>query len=392
MRSINPEAISLAAGMPNPASFPITAMSVSYKDNIVKNFTGLELNSSLQYGPSQGHPPLLTKYRGFQQKWHNPPVKELDVIFMPGSQEGFCKLLDLFLNEGEPIMVQTPAYTATLGAIRPLAPDFLGIRQDKDGIIPEEIAKVCEDRIRSNKALPKLLYVNPTGANPTGTVLTYERKLRVYELAKQYDFIIIEDDPYYFLHLEDKQPASFLSIDTQGRVVRLDSFSKIMSAGIRVGAVTAHEEIIKKLIIHVENSVLQSSSLSQMLLLQFFDTWSPDRFEKHFKEIQTLYRERRDLMVTALEKHLTGIAEWSVPKAGMFLWIKVPSIQSAFELAMEQLAPKGIFVIPGNAFNWDTDQPDQHLRLSYSFATVEEIDEALSVISKIIREGAQSAK
>jgi len=109
----------------------------------------------------------------------------------------------------------------------------------------------------------QFLYINPT-ANPTGTVLSEIRRRKVYELAQKYNFLIVEDDPYYFVHFLDKQPTSFFSLDTDGRVIRMDSFSKIMSAGIRIGVVTAHKDIIAELVIHMENSVLHASSLSQV--------------------------------------------------------------------------------------------------------------------------------
>lgn len=119
----------------------------------------------------------------------------------------------------------------------------------------------------------QLLYTNPTGANPTGTVLSETRRRKVYELAQKYNFLIVEDDAYYFVHFLDKQPTSFFSLDTDGRVIRMDSFSKIMSAGIRIGVITAHQDIVAKLILHMGNSVLQASSLSQVrlgFLLIFF--------------------------------------------------------------------------------------------------------------------------
>lgn len=115
----------------------------------------------------------------------------------------------------------------------------------------------------------QLLYINPTGANPTGTILSETRRRKVYELAQKYNFLILEDDPYYFVHFLDKEPTSFFSLDTDGRVIRLDSFSKIMSAGIRVGAITAHQDIVAKIVLHIENSVLHASSLSQVIKLQF---------------------------------------------------------------------------------------------------------------------------
>jgi len=116
----------------------------------------------------------------------------------------------------------------------------------------------------------QLLYINPTGTNPTGAVMSEIRRRKVYELAQKYNFLIIEDDPYCFIHFLNKQPVSFFSLDTDGRVIRMDSFSKIISAGFRVGAITAHKDIINKLIIHIASSILHASCLSQVKVFFFF--------------------------------------------------------------------------------------------------------------------------
>lgn len=109
-----------------------------------------------------------------------------------------------------------------------------------------------------------MLFVNPTGSNPTGSVLSEDRRREIYALAKKYDFLIIEDDAYYFVHFLDYKPTSFLSLDTDGRVIRVDSFSKIISAGIRIGILTAHRDIVKHLTTHTSSSTLHTSSLSQV--------------------------------------------------------------------------------------------------------------------------------
>lgn len=117
--------------------------------------------------------------------------------------------------------------------------------------------------------LPQFLYVNPIGANPTGTVLPEERKKYIYKLAQKYNFLILEDDAYYFVHFMKKQPLSFLSLDVDGRVIRFDSFSKIFSAGLRLGVVTAHKDILEKLSYHVQCSTIHASSLSQVNIFHY---------------------------------------------------------------------------------------------------------------------------
>ncbi|CAL7950900.1 unnamed protein product [Xylocopa violacea] len=372
--------------MPNAKMFPFEEIVVTYKGGVKITLAGEELAWSLQYGPSQGYRPLLEKMRQFQEYWHKPVQNHWDILVTSGSMEACSMVLEMVIDIGDPIMVQVPTYEGILNALAPLIPEFIDIAQDQDGIIPENIMKVCEKRIRSGKPMPKLLYVNPTGANPTGTVLTESRRRRIYELAEMYNFLILEDDPYCFLHFVDSKPTTFLELDSSGRVIRLDSFSKVLSAGLRLGVVTANKEIIGKLIKHMTTTSMHASSLSQMLLLKFLDTWGLEGKQQHFNDVQNFYRERRDIMLSIIEKHLTGLAEWNVPKAGMFFWIRIKKMKDVMELASKKCTSQKIFLIPGHAFNYDRSKPDAHLRLCYSYATPEEIDKALSTLAKLIRE------
>ncbi|XP_063973377.1 kynurenine/alpha-aminoadipate aminotransferase, mitochondrial-like isoform X2 [Diachasmimorpha longicaudata] len=371
--------------MPNSAMFPFQNLSVECGDKTI-SLSPKEMGDGLQYGPSQGYFPLVNKWKDFQTRWHSPPFKNWDVAVVPGSQDGFYKILDMMIDEGDPIMVQAPAYAGTIAAVHAMRPEYIGIPQDADGVIPEEIEKICSSRLKKNLTLPKALCVNPTGANPTGSVLTTDRKKSIYKLAQKYDFLIIEDDAYYFVHFLDRQPPSFLSMDTDGRVIRLDSFSKVVSSGLRLGVVTAGQEIIDKVIVSLQNTVLHASSLSQILMFKLLESWSPEEFDTHIAKVQNFYRSQRDMMVRSVEEHLKGVAEWSVPKAGMFVWIKLKTKDNALDLIMEKLIPNGVFIIPGSAFDYDEYQEDNHLRLCYSFSTEEEVDKAMRILSKCLRQ------
>lgn len=379
-------AISLASGMPNTETFPFEEITITYKNGLKTRLFGDELAWSLQYGPSQGYLPLLNELRKFQKYWHKPKYNNWDVIVTSGSMDGCSKVFEMVLDIGDPIMVQTPAYDGILNALAPLAPEFIEIAQDQDGIDPQRIIKVCEERIQSGKPVPKIIYVNPTGANPTGTVLTESRRRKIYELAEKYNFLILEDDPYCFIQFEDKRPTTFIELDTVGRVIRLDSFSKIFSAGLRLGVVTARTEFIRKLELHMQMTNIHASALSQMLLYKFLNTWDLPKLSEHFNDVQNFYRKRRDIMLSLIEKHLTGLVEWYVPKGGMFVWLTVNRLKDVMELTREKCVSERIFLLPGQSFNYDRTKPDQHIRLSYSYATPEEIDKALAVLAKLIRE------
>ncbi|XP_076637340.1 kynurenine/alpha-aminoadipate aminotransferase, mitochondrial [Colletes latitarsis] len=381
-----PNSISLANGMPNTTTFPFEKISVTYKNGKEVKLVGEELSWSLQYGPSQGYIPLLKKIREHQKYWYEPKYTKWDVILTSGSMDGCSKVFDMIVEPRDPVMVQEPIYNGILNALEPITSELIGIPQDQNGIIPEEITKVFEERLQNKKSMPKVLYVNPTGANPTGTALPDSRKRRIYELAQIYDFLIVEDDPYYFLNFLDERPRTFLEFDTDGRVIRLDSFSKILSAGLRLGVVTAHEEFIKKLVMHNETTTIHPSSLSQMLLYKFLDTWDTQKLQQHFGDIQRFYRERRDIMLASIQKHLTGLAEWTVPLGGMFIWLKVNDLEDVLEIATKKCVSEGIFILPGHAFVLDPTKPEQHLRISYSYATPEEMEKSISVLAKVIRE------
>ncbi|XP_014486347.1 PREDICTED: kynurenine/alpha-aminoadipate aminotransferase, mitochondrial-like [Dinoponera quadriceps] len=386
VQSLVKDPIILAGGLPNTATFPIKDLSVTYEDGISLNLTKSELDTALQYMPSQGYKPLLEKWREFQKTWHTPQRKDWDVAFTSGAMDACSKVFEMIIDEDEPIMLQIPTYVGITGALRSLQPDIIEISQDADGIIPEQIVKECEQRRMNNKQMPKLLYVNPTGANPTGTILSENRRRKIYELAQKYNFLIVEDDPYCFVHFLNKQPTSFFSLDTDGRVIRLDTFSKFISSGLRMGIVTAHKNIVDKIVIHMENSSLHSPAISQVLIYKLFEIWEPHRFEEHFKNIQRFYRERRDAMLASAKKYLTGLAEWNVPQGGMFLWLKITATDNTMDLVTNKCLLNGVFVLPGNIFYYDTEKLTSYLRLSYSYASSEEMDKGLSIMADIIRE------
>ncbi|XP_054011217.1 kynurenine/alpha-aminoadipate aminotransferase, mitochondrial-like [Hylaeus anthracinus] len=378
--------INFAIGMPNADTFPMEEITVTYNDGTKVKLVGQELSQSLQYGPCQGHLPLQKKIREFQEYWHKPKYPDWDIHIISGSLDGCTKVFEMTLEPGDPVMVQVPTYTGILHALGPLVPDFIGIRQDDDGIIPEEITRVFEERLRDKRPLPKVIYVNPTGANPTGTVLPNSRKKKIYELSQKYDFLILEDDAFFFLHFLDERPKSFLEFDTKGRVIRFDSFSKIFSAGLRLGVVTAHRGFIEKLIAHAEVTSVHAASLSQMLLYKFLETRDMETLQQHFDTIRRFYRERRDIMLAIIQKHLAGLVEYVIPKGGMFVWMKVIGLDDVMDLAANKCSSRDVLFLPGHAHNYDLSQPDQYIRLSYTNTSAEEMEKGISILAKMLRE------
>ncbi|XP_046394821.1 kynurenine/alpha-aminoadipate aminotransferase, mitochondrial-like [Ischnura elegans] len=381
-----------AGGFPNPETFPFAETKFTLKDGTTFTLTGKALEAALQYQPTPGYPAMRKQLFEIMKKTHNPPNWDnYDIIVTSGSQDGLSKAFEMSLEEGEPVIVQDPIYTGALGILKPLNPQFICIPEDENGMQPDKLRKALEacfkgKSVNDRKGVPKVMYINPTGGNPTGTVLLLERKKEIYQLACKYNLLILEDDPYYHLHFLDENPQSFLSMDTEGRVLRFDSYSKILSSGLRMGFVSGPKPLVKRIELHMQVASLHASSLSQVIISNLLELWKTDKFEEHVKSVQKYYKSKRDMMIRAAEKHLTGLAEWTVPKAGMFLWIKVNGIKDVNEMVTVRAVKRNVLIVPGHVFMADASKPCQYVRLSYSMPTEEEINRGMENFAQLIKE------
>ncbi|XP_059483648.1 kynurenine/alpha-aminoadipate aminotransferase, mitochondrial-like [Neocloeon triangulifer] len=387
--------IFLAGGIPNGSTFPFSQMTVELKDGSSLKISGKTMENALQYQPTPGYPALIHQLKKFQSEVHK--LKELfwmknDLLVSTGSQDALCKALEMSLEEGDPILVQEPIYPGTSAIIRPLNAKMVPIAQDEEGIIPSALEDVlstfgtAEEVSAKSNGVPKLLYLNSTGANPTGATISTLRKKEIYKIVCEYNLVIMEDDPYYFLHFEEQDPVSFLSMDVEGRVLRFDSFSKILSSGLRIGFVTGPKDLVHRIELHTQASTMHTSAFSQVVVSTLLEEWGSAKLQQHFKSIQKFYKDKRDCMLAAADKHLKGLAEWNVPKAGMFLWIRVPGIADTKKLITEGGILHGVILVPGKDFLCTDDAKSQYFRASYTVASPQDIDKGFERLANLIRE------
>ena len=308
-----------------------------------------------------------------------------------GSQDGLSKTMEMLMVEGGAVVIQDYVYPGVLASIDPFKPNYVVAESDSQGMIPSSLRKALEAKWASPKAAmedpkgPRFLYINPTGCNPTGANMPLERREEIYSICSEYDLLILEDDPYYFLHFESDYPKSFYSLDTEARVVRFDSFSKILSSGIRLGFATGPRPLINQIVLHMQASVMHTSSLSQVLASELISNWGVDGFLGHVGAVQDFYRGRRDVMLAAADKHLTGLCEWGVPMGGMFLWMRVPGVDCTWDMIMERAIEKNVMLIPGAAF-MPVKAKSPFMRASFSIAPDDKIDVAMQRLAELIRE------
>ncbi|KAJ8669322.1 hypothetical protein QAD02_000581 [Eretmocerus hayati] len=379
--------ISLAEGMPNEETFPFTEISVKLSDGSDFVLDGEELATALQYIPSQGYPPLIQAIKEFQRKAHAPPVWERrEVVIVAGGQDGLSKALEAIIGPGDPILVQNPFYPGASVVIAPHDAELIPIEQDDHGISSECLREKLRERQLAGLKMPKMMYINATGANPTGTVMPLQRREEIYQIACEYNFLILDDDPYHFMYFNDEAPCSFLSLDTENRVIRIDSFSKVLSSGLRIGVITAAAPLVSSIELHMQSSHLHAPTLSQVILYKLLKIWGFDKMMEHFRKIRSFYKERRDLIVKVAEQHLQGIAEFTVPSAGFFLWIKVPGVQDTWKMVMQRGVSYGVLVAPGAAFMADPSEPCNALRASFAKASYKEMNLAMERLAQLIRD------
>ncbi|KAM9607223.1 kynurenine/alpha-aminoadipate aminotransferase, mitochondrial-like [Trichechus inunguis] len=390
--------ISLAPGFPNPNTFPFKTASITLKNGKTIQFGEEMMKRALQYSPSAGIPELLTWLRQLQVQLHNPPTThyppsqgQMEICVTSGSQEGLSKVFEMLINPGDNVIVNEPVYSGTLQALQPMGCNIINVSSDEFGIIPDALKEILskwtpEDSQDPEKNTPKFLYTVPNGNNPTGTSLTTERKEEIYKLARKYDFLIIEDDPYYFLQFSKSWAPTFLSMDVDGRVIRADSFSKVLSSGLRIGFLTGPKPFIERVVLHTQVSTLHPSTFTQLLVSELLHQWGEEGFLAHVARVIDFYRKQRDALLAAADKWLSDLAEWHVPAGGMFLWIKIKGISDTKQLIEEKAIKNQVLMVPGYAFFIDRSAPTPYFRASFSLASPEQMDVAFQRLAQLIKE------
>eukprot|EP01117_Protostelium_nocturnum_P003432 TRINITY_DN1445_c0_g1_i1.p1 TRINITY_DN1445_c0_g1~~TRINITY_DN1445_c0_g1_i1.p1 ORF type:complete len:429 (-),score=123.17 TRINITY_DN1445_c0_g1_i1:60-1346(-) len=390
-----PGMISLGGGTPNPSLFPFDSMAITLKDGTKLEIPKQSMEIGLQYSPSYGIPDFVNYLKNFLIEQHD--LKDVDIppwdlCVTTGSQDAQSKAFDLLLNEGDYILVENPTYSGALAGLQSNKINPVGVDIDSEGLIPEKLEEILSRWDFRTKPL-RALYTIPTGQNPSGTTLPLERKRRIYEICSKYDLIIMEDDPYYHLRLptnsdpEVTKIPSFLSMDIEGRVLRFDSFSKVISAGLRIGWVAGPKELVERIQLDQQSSALHPSGMSQILILELLKSWGTEGWEKQILKVRETYAQRRDFLMNCAEKYLKGLAEWYEPSAGMFLWFKLNGVDDTRDLIVNKAMKEKVLFIPGSAFSADS-KPSPYIRASYSTASFQQMEEAIKRLASLLQKEA----
>lgn len=371
-----PDVISFAGGMPAPEVFPIK----EFRDACVKVLTENGA-ACLQYGSTDGYMPLREMIARHSARY-GITVNVDNILPTSGSQQALDLLGRIFINSGDRILVESPTYVGALQAWRTYGAEFIPVPFDDDGMITDEL----EARLRAG---PKFIYVLPNFQNPTGVTLSYERRLKLIELADRYGVPIIEDDPYGQLRYEGENLPAIEVLDSQtrlqgtsysGNVIYLSTFSKTLAPGIRLAWVVAPPEIINKLSLAKQAADLHTSTFNQIVA---YEVANGGFLYEHVKIIRKTYKERLNVMIDTLEEHMPEGIKWTKPKGGLFLWVTTPECLDCQDFFEDAVKEKVAFV-PGTSF-FAEGGGHNTMRLNFSNATPEKINEGISRLAKVIK-------
>ncbi|KAF8895972.1 PLP-dependent transferase [Infundibulicybe gibba] len=395
-----PGLISLLAGKPNASTFPFTSLSFSARsptnptEETSLKIEGSDLAAGLQYGDTAGLKKLRDWFYGLQEFSHGRKRNEgWGISIGTGSQDLIFKAVTALVNPGDPVLVESPVYAGVIPMFQSLHCDQIEVETDSRGISAASLRSILQ-QWPSGRPKPKVLYTVPYGCNPTGMTATLERRKEVLQLAREHNFIILEDDPYYYLYYGDSaRYPSYFSLELQesevGRVLRFDSLSKILSAGIRIGFASGPEVLLQAIDRHTSISNLQTSSLTQVITFSLLDSWGYDGFKVHTGRVAAFYREKRDVFERAMTEHLSGLAEWSRPEAGMFFWFKLllsdklDAEGDSEDIIRNKAFEKGVLALPGTVF-LPNGRKTAYVRAAFSLTGAEDTEEAIKRIRDAI--------
>lgn len=368
----DPEIIAFAAGNPAAESFPVDKLS-----GISKKIFEEDSVKALQYSITEGLPALRESVKKRLSDKFNIGRNFDNTIIVSGGQQGLELTCKVMCNEGDVVLCENPSFIGALNAYRSLGANTIGVEMDNDGINIEKLEHAL-------KTIPniKILYTIPTFHNPAGITTSYEKRKAIYKLALKYGVIILEDNPYGELRFKGDEIPTIKSMDTEGIVVYCGSFSKILSAGMRVGFLCAPDTVMQKIVVAKQVEDVHTNIFFQMMCQNFIAQYGLD---DHISNIRALYRAKCFKMLTALDKYMPKEVSYTRPEGGLFIWCTLPDNVKLDDFVKGAMAKK-VAVVPGTAFNCDVTASSQSFRITYATPTDDQIERGVRILAETAKE------
>lgn len=366
-----PGFISFALG--NPCSEAIPAEAIRHMADKVLSENPMKV---LQYGAAKGNPEFSAQIVEKLTTEMEFPEEDNDILIVSGSQQGLDMMPRILCNDGDGVYVDEFVFTGALNAMKNMGAVPIGIPMDQDGMIPEELEKAAQT------GNGKYIYLIPNFHNPTGITMPTERRKKIYEIAKRYNLIIYEDNPYGRLRYRGEEQECFKHMDTENIVLYAGSFSKTLSAGLRVGFLYGPKALIQKLTAVKGSMDAQSPMLNQLIVSDFLKEYD---YKEHIAAITRLYQKKYDTMIHGLQKYCADKCEITIPDGGMFVWITLPENVDC-DAVYEEAMKRGLGIVRSLAFAANPGKPGKSFRLNFSYPSVEEIQKGTKIFGEVLEE------
>src|SRR3712207_299686 len=376
-----PGIISLAGGFPDTRAFGEEAFRE------ISQGIAPDAAQALQYGPTAGLESIKDVIVEVMDA-EGTPARQEDVFVTTGAQQGLDLVAKVFLDEGDAVLCEGPTYAGALNAFAAYRPRIVHVPMDRAGMIPvaahEALKKARKQGIRV-----KFIYTVPNFQNPTGVTLAAHRRRELLEIAREYDLVILEDNPYGMLRFEGESLPSIASLEQESgagadRVVYLGTFSKIFAPGVRLGWVHAQPGILHKINLGKQGADLCSSNLTQMLIYSYFRHAD---WRSYVKRLTAIYKGRCEAMLDALAEFMPNEVHWTHPEGGLFVWATLPSYLDATAMLPRAVA-KNVAYVPGEGF-YSGGARKNHMRLNFSFVEPDKIRRGVELLSEVSRQRMQ---
>ena len=370
----DPDLISFAGGIPNPESFPVQAIREIVDKVLIESPI-----DALQYGVTEGYAPFRQTLAEYMRP-QGVDCSAENIIVTSGATQIIDLCAQILLQQGRHVITESPSFLASLLDFKSYGAVIDDIKMDDNGIIVDALEDQLENLERKT-IRPSLLYTIPNFQNPTGVTMSESRRKKLVDLASDYDFLILEDDPYGALRFEGETVPPIKAFDDSDRVIYASSFSKILSPGMRLGWVVAHPELARKLAIMKQTADVHANMLCQRIADEYV---SGGYLEKQLPVIRELYGRKQKVMLAALAKYFPKEAKWTHPEGGMFLWATLPQGIDTHELLPKAVAKKVAYV-HGRLF-YPNGGGSNEMRLNFTHAEDDLITEGIRRLGGLISE------
>jgi 2-aminoadipate transaminase len=371
----NRKVLSLAGGLPGPEVFPKEDLA-RIASRVVEELG----DSALQYSPTLGVMPFREAVADFVRSKGVKVLSDDRVAVTTGSQEAIYLLAMTLINPKDAIIVESPTYLAALNVFRYYGAEFVSVPLDENGMKTE----LLEDKIKEAKSKGlnvKLVYTVATCHNPTGVIMPDDRRKELLEVASKYDLLVIEDDPYSFFVFDEVPFTPLKTLDSEGRVIYLGTFSKILAPGLRLGYMVADRQITRMVELAKQMVDLHSSTLSQYIALYAL---KEGVVEKTIQKARVVYREKRDIMVESLEKYMPEGSHWFKPRGGLFAFIYLPDGVDTTDM-LPMAIERGVAYVPGRSFFSDGSGVNA-MRINFSYLPPDKLREGIRLIAETAKD------